>query len=167
MNSKKTIIGGIIIVSIIALSAIAFADYGYGGRMMGYGGGHMMGPGYNHGYMMGQEYYGGHMMGWDNGYENLSGEQRAALDAAQEKFDNETIDLRRQIDEKQFALHNELIKENPNNDKVVDLQKEISKLQAAFDRKAVEHELEIRKLLPENEQRQSYGAWSGGNGYCW
>ncbi len=194
MMTKKTIIGGILIVSIVAIAAIAFAGYGgnmwgYPGNMMGsgyghgymmgpgYGHGYMMGPGYGHGYMMGPGYTGGHMMGWgngygpyvnDNGYGDLSAKQRAALDDAQQKFYDETQALRSKIDQKQFDLNNEIVKDNPNKDTVVNLQKEISRLQSEFDQKAVTHELAIRKLLPQGDQGPQYGAWAGARGgYCW
>lgn len=165
---KKTLFGGILIISIVALAAVAFA--GYGGHMWGYGG-HMMGPGYGGGYMMGPG-YGGHMMDWGNGYSpyangngygDLSAKQRAALDKADQKFYHDTEGLQNKIQEKQFALQNEMSKSSPNRDKVVDLQKKISKLQAELDQKAVEHELAIRKILPESDQGQQYDTWSGGS----
>ena len=178
--STRTIV--IAAIVLLAGSALAFAhggwgnnDYGYGGRMMGPGyGGYMMGPGYG-GYMMGPG-YGGRMMGpgWGRGYgagyNNLSEEQRAKIDAARDKFFDETRSLRRSIDEKGYELRGEMNSEKPDAKKVAELQKELSKLQADFDQKAVQHRLEMRKLLPDNGRGygQGYGRGYYGRGpYCW
>jgi Spy/CpxP family protein refolding chaperone len=177
----------IIIAAVVLLAGATFAfahggwgndGYGYGGRMGGYGG-YMMGPGYG-GRMMGPG-YGGHMMGpgyrgdrmgpgWGRGngrgygYGNLTDEQRAKIDSAREKFFDETRTLRRELDEKGFELRQELNRENPDAKKAAELQKQLSKLQADFDQKAVQHRLEMRKLLPEAFQGRGY---YGRGGYCW
>lgn len=121
-----------------------------------------MGPG-----MMG---YGQEYRGKGRGYgAGLTGEQQANLENAREKFFTETEELRDQIQEKRFALGSELRKDNPDSDKVSDLQKEISKLESEFDQKALQHQLEVRKMLPE-EARRGYGRGFGrgyGGGYCW
>ncbi|BBO90296.1 hypothetical protein DSCOOX_34760 [Desulfosarcina ovata subsp. ovata] len=142
--------------------------HGYG-MYHGDWGGHMMDSGYR-GHMMGPG-YGGHMMGYrhgpymhdDDDWGNLPKEQANKLEAAQERFYNETRGLRRAIDDKQFALNSELNKESPDNDKAMALQSEISKLQNDFDQKALEHQIEVRKIVPD-----AYAAARGyGNGYCW
>ena len=170
---KKSIFLGAVLL--IATAAIAFAHgsggyggYGMGPGMMGYGGygGYGMGPG-----MMGYGGYGGHMMGpgsWsDRGYNaNLSDEQRDKLDAAREAFFNDTRQLRDQIQEKRYSLNNELNKENPDTSKVTELQKELSKLDSEFDQKSIAYQLEVRKILPENDLRAGFGAGFR-NGYCW
>jgi Spy/CpxP family protein refolding chaperone len=169
----------VIIAAIVLLvgTTLAFAhggwgndDYGYGGHMMGPGyGGYMMGPGYG-GHMMGPG-YGGYMMGpgWGHGngpaYPNLTDEQRAKIDAAQDKFYDETRTLRRDIDDKAYELRKEISNENPDANKVAQLQKQLSKLRDEFDLKAVQHRLEMRKLLPEGFQGGGYNYGPGGN--CW
>jgi Spy/CpxP family protein refolding chaperone len=162
-------------VLLFAGAAVVFAHGGYGrggyGGMMGYGpgyGGHMMG--YGPGYGMGPG-----MMGYGPGYgygpdgrgygANLTEEQQAKLDAAREKFFTETETLRDQIQDKRFALGDELRKENPDTGKVTALQKELSQLEGEFDQKAIQHQLEVRKILPERARR-GYGRGYGG-GYCW
>lgn len=172
MKINKKSLFGLAAVLTLAIAAIAFAHDGYGGHMGGYGG-HMMGPEYGGGYMMGPG-YGGQMMGYDsddcpyrrgNGaWGNLSDENAAKLDASQEKFYNETRELRDQIDEKGIALNNEMRKDNPDNDKVFELQKEVSSLRNDFDQKALAHQLEVRKLLPDNFRGSGYG---NRRGYCW
>lgn len=139
---------------------------GYGGHMMGYGG-HMMGyGGGNGGHMMGPGY--GPMMGYRNGsaYGDLSEEDYKKLEAANEKFFEQTRDLRENLDEKRFALEKEWAQENPDTGKIKALQSDISMLRSDFDAKAVEHELEIRKMMPESARGRNYaGGFRGGN--CW
>jgi zinc resistance-associated protein len=161
----------ILIAAVILISgaAVAFAhggwggdDYGYGrhmrGNMMGPGcQGRMMGPGYGNN-MMGP----GHGRGHHHGYANLSDEERAKLDAAREKFFDETRSLRRDIDDQAYALRKEMNSDNPDSGKAAQLQKQLSKLQAEFDQKAVQHRLEMRKLLPEKFRG---GGWGYGCGY--
>lgn len=168
MKVSKTTVGILAITSILAIAAVAFAHGGYGRHMGGYGG-HMMGPGYGGGQMMmdGDYGYGRHMRGDGDEY-GLSDEEATKLDSAREKFFDETRELRGKIDEKQIAMRNEMIKENPDQDKVVNLQKELSELQAEFDQKAISHRLEMRKLMPENFKNRGYGRGAGrGPGYCW
>lgn len=165
MNRKS--IFGLAAVLILGIATVAFAHGGWG-----YSGGYMMGPGYG-GHMMGPG-YGGHMMGWDSddgsychGYGargNLSDADAAKLNASQEKFYNDTRELRDQIDEKALALRNEMDKANPDHSKVFELQKGVSSLRGEFDQKALDHQLEVRKLLPDDYRGSGYGY---GGGYCW
>lgn len=152
----------VIIVSIVLLigGAVAFAHDGYRRGMGGYGG-----------HMMGSTAYGNHMMeyGPESGrhmrghgaWGNLSAEEAAKLDDAREAFFSETRELRGKIDDKQIALRSELRRDTPDDEKVIELQKQISTLQADFDQKALAHQLELRKLMPE-----SYAGLGYENGYC-
>ena len=167
MRSKltpKTLI--ISAVLLLAGAAIVFAQGGYGrggygGHMMGYdsehGPGYGMGPG-----MMGHgQGYGPHGRGYGA---NLTDEERAKLDAAREKFFEQTEALRDQIEDKRFALQAEMRKDNPDTGKVTTLRKELSQLEGEFDQKAIVHQLEVRKMLPE-KARRGFGRGYGG-GYC-
>ena len=158
-----------IITAILILAgaglAMAHGDWGgrggYGGHMRGYGG-HMMDYG---DHMRG---YGGHMMGpgYGSAYGDLSREDYAKLEAANEKFFDQTRDLRQQLDEKQYALEREWAQDNPDGAKIKALQEDITKLRAEFDAKALDHQLEIRKMLPESARGRDYaGGYRGG--YCW
>jgi Spy/CpxP family protein refolding chaperone len=167
-NTKSIVIAAVVL---IAGATFAFAhggwgndDYGYGGRMMGpgYGGNYMMGPGYGGNYMMGP----GWGRGYHHGYGNLSDEDRAKIDAARDKFYDETRSLRRDIDDKAYDLNKEMDKDTPDANKVAELQKQLSKLQSEFDQKRVQHRLEMRKLLPENYQGSERGYYGRG-GNCW
>lgn len=142
----------------IALAHDGWGERGYRG---GYGG-HMMGNG---GHMRG---YGGHMMGpgYRSAYGDLDKGDYEKLEKAREKFFDQTRDLRRELDEKRFALEKEWSQENPDTDKIKALQSDISALRSELDAKAMEHELEVRKMMPESARGRNY---AGGNrgGYCW
>jgi Spy/CpxP family protein refolding chaperone len=88
---------------------------------------------------------------------NLTDEQRAKIDAAREKFFDETRSLRRDIDDQAYALRKEMTSDNPDSGKVAQLQKQLSKLEAEFDQKKVQHQLEMRKLWPEKFKDHAWG----------
>jgi Spy/CpxP family protein refolding chaperone len=167
-NTKSIVIAAIIL---IAGTTFAYAhggwyndDYGYGRHM----GRCMMGP--DCGSQMMERGYGGRMMGpnqcrnmmgpgWGRGhhrgYANLSDQDQAKIDAAREKFFDETRTLRRDIDDQAYALRKEMRKDNPDTAKVTQLQKQLSKLQDEFDLKAVQHRLEMRKLWQKPVRNQN------------
>jgi Spy/CpxP family protein refolding chaperone len=157
-NTKSIVIAAVVL---IAGATFAFAHGGWGNDDYGYGG-HMMGPGYGGNYMMGP----GWGRGYHHGYGNLSDEDRAKIDAARDKFYDETRSLRRDIDDKAYDLNKEMDKDTPDANKVAELQKQLSKLQSEFDQKRVQHRLEMRKLLPENYQGSERGYYGRG-GNCW
>lgn len=157
MTRKKTTIGLLAIGLVVAIAAIAFAHGGYGRHMDGYGG-HMMGPGYGGGHMMG---YGPYMRGY-NGWDTPSEEDAAKIDAARDDFYKETRELRGKIDDARIALRNEMDRDQPDEGKVTELQKQLSKLQAEFDQKSIEHQLKVGKLMPNGYQSRSFRG-----GYCW
>jgi Spy/CpxP family protein refolding chaperone len=145
-----------IVVAAIFLIAVAAVAFAHGQRM----GGYMTGPGCQ-GRMMGP----GQGRGFNGAYASLSDEDRAKIDAAREKFFDETRSLRRDMDDQAYALSKEMNSDNPDSAKVAQLQKQLSKLEADFDQKRVQHQLEMRKLLPEKFRDRG---WGRGCGYrCW
>lgn len=171
-TTKSIVVAAVVLMAgaTLALAHGGWDNGGYGRHMGGYYGGHMMGPGYG-GPMMGPG-YGGPMMGpgWGRGYRggngDISDEDRAKIDAARDKFYDETRALRRDIDDKAYDLNKEISKDDPDAKKVAELQKQLSKLESEFDQKAVQHRLEMRKLLPESFQGRGWGPYGRG-GYCW
>lgn len=153
--TRKTVV--ISAILLLTGASVAFAQGGdcrgggYGGHMRGAG---MMGNGPEDGMGMGP----GRMHGGPGA--NLTEEQRTQLDASREKFHTETQGLRDQIRDKGRALSDEMDKAKPDEGKVSNLQKELSKLEGEFDQKAILHRLEVRKLLPDDAR---LGA---GRGYC-
>ena len=105
--------------------------------------------------------------GWAN---NLTEEQKTAIDNARDQFRKETEPLRVQIQEKRAALRDALNAETPDKAQVVELQKELSALEGEFDQMAVQHRLEMRKLLPDDSAGRGFGRRGDrgfGPGYCW
>lgn len=97
--------------------------YGMGHGMMGYGSGmhsgcDMMGYG---GHMMGSG-YGGHMHGWSGGYD--------------QKFLDETVDLRKEIHSKKFDYFEAVRKAETDPEIIANLKKEIRTLKEKLHEKA-------------------------------
>ncbi len=91
----KTFLIGVSIVSILALGTLAFAH-----SQGGWGSGHMMGFG-NGGHMMG---YGGNHMGQGNrGQFDCSTNQGYRGNPTNQKFLEETADLRKELHDKRFT----------------------------------------------------------------
>jgi len=128
----KKLLTGIALISILAIGAVAYA-HGPGGR-----GGSMMGPGYG-GHMMDQGNGGGHMRGWNN--------QGSAPD---QKFLDETADLRKELHNKRFEYMEASRDPNTSRETVAELEKNIYELQGKVHTKA---------------PQTMYGA--GGRGSCW
>ena len=148
-KTKKTLI--ITAVIFIAGATIAFAHGRWDDRGgMGYGPGeHMRGGGYAG---------------------DLTDEQRAAVDAARDKFREETEPLRTQLRDKRTALRDAMDAETPDKEQIMALQKELSALESEFDQIAVQHRLEMRELLPDDYAGRGFGK-RGGRGFdrggCW
>ena len=97
------------------------------------------GPGfYGYGPMMGSG-YGGHMMGWSGGGP-MMGWYGRGMSAADEKFLDETADLRQELNTKRFEYFEAARKSEPNTETLTTLEKEITDLQDQIYAKAPEAE---------------------------
>lgn len=151
----QTMTKSMIFTSIILLigGTLAFAQGGWGGGG-GPLGGDCPGRGYNA----------------DN--RNLTEEEAARVEAAREQFYTDTEELRTKIREIRTEMRDEMAKDDPDSTKVLDLQKALSDVRAAFDQERAKHRLEMRKLLPEKfqgcQRGSGYGRGHGrGGGDCW
>ena len=106
----KKVFVGLLILTMIALGAIAYA-HGPGGL---YGGYHM-GPGHGHSYNMIEPGYSGHMRGWTGNYD--------------QKFLDETADVRKGLNNKQFEYSEAVRNPNTKPETITQLEKEIRELQ--------------------------------------
>jgi hypothetical protein len=149
------------ILAIIGFGAYAFAGWGMGYGMMGGWGHH--GPGWHHG-------------GWNSyGYgpmaENLSSDELAQMSKERSEFYKATENLRQGLYAKRLELRSELAKENPNSKRALNLQNDVSKLQAQLDQKQIDHLVEMRKTNPNAGRgfsgRGGMGYGAGSGGYCW
>lgn len=136
---KKLISGRHIIVvlavfAVSGLGTIAFAQSG---------------AGMQHGqYRHGQGGYHDNMGAGCRYIDNLTDEQKAAIKKEREAFYKDTMDLRRSIKSKRLELRSEMVKPDVNEKRVVQLQKELSALEADFDLKRIEHRLKMQKIDP-------------------
>ena len=138
------------IVGITLLSALLIVPAAVWAHGWGWGGGHMMGN-----WGRGPGNYDQD----DRGYAStLTREQQDRLTDLDRKFYDETRDLRDKLWSKSAELNALLSETNPDSSKVSNLQKEISDLRAKLDEKAINHELEARKIAPD-------ARFGGGNGY--
>ena len=153
------------VIATVGFVASAFAGWGAGGY------GHR-GPGWRH-------------MGWGGtgyGYkQNLTEEQRKALDQERQAFLNTTESLRQDLYTKNLELRSELAKDNPDAQKAAAVQKDISKLESELEQKQLDFMLNARKVAPDAGRGYMLGGRGGmmgygpgyGNGagrrggYCW
>ena len=147
------------IVGITLLSALLIVPAAVWAHGWGWGGGHMVGN-----WGGGPGYYDQD----DRGYAStLTREQQDRLTDLDRKFYDEARDLRDKLWSRSAELNALLSETNPDSSKVSNLQKEISDLRAKLDEKAINHELEARKIAPDARfgGGYGYGPMMGGNGY--
>ena len=80
---------------------------------------------------------------------NLSDDEIKALQKERNAFFEATQDLRQEIYQKRLELRSELAKKDPDANKAAKLQKEISKIEADFDQKRLDHQMKMRKINPK------------------
>ena len=88
--------------------------------------------------------------GWGSDYiENLSDDEIKTLQKERNAFFEATQDLRQEIYQKNLELRSELAKRDPDAKKAARLQKEISKREANFDQKRLDHQMKMREINPK------------------
>jgi hypothetical protein len=122
----KTLFVGITVVSVLALGTLAFA-HSFGG----WGGGHMMGSG-----------YGGHMGGWTG--------PRYGTEQTDQKFLDETADLRKELHNKRFEYFEAQRDPDTTTKTLTKLEKEI---------------YELQEKIYKDAPRTAYRGY-GGYGHC-
>lgn len=129
MNKVGTIVGILLLASIVALPVMAWGPAGDWHR--GRGGGY------------GPCSYGG---AYD---EELNRDQARQLDALHDKFLDETEGIRRSLRTKSDQLDEVLDSSDPDMTEAKELQREISALSNSLDEKRLEYMVEARKIAPE------------------
>jgi Spy/CpxP family protein refolding chaperone len=94
------------------------------------------------------------------GYSPLTEEQRTQLDELNKKFQDETAELREALSGKSQDLYTLLNTEEPDAKKAKALLNEISEMRAKLALKALDHQLEVRKILPKGYAK----GWGRGYG---
>jgi Spy/CpxP family protein refolding chaperone len=138
-KTKNTLTAIGIVLAIVLVGGWAFAHGPWGGREYGHRG------------------YGG-----GDPYSNLSPEQKEKLQAQQQKFSEDTAELRRELSQKRLELRSLWIDPKADPEKIKAKQREVFELQRRLQEKALEHKLAIRELLPEEGIDQ--GPWGHGYG---
>jgi len=85
---------------------------------------------------------------------NLAQDQSTKLNSLRQSFWKDTTAFNTRIDQKQLELNSLLLEPNPDSQKVVKLQKEISELQTQFNDKRINYQLESRKILTPEQIAQ-------------
>ena len=164
-----TLSKGIFILAIVVtmgLVAPAYAGWSGGGY------GHMGGGWHHRGW--GGPGYGGF-------YQDLTDEQRQAMEQERRAFFKDTDQLRQNLYAKELELKSELAKETTDPKKASDIQSDISKLEAELNQKRLDHAIKMKKINPNAGRgymmggrgrggMRGYGPGAGrgpGGGYCW
>ncbi len=159
---KNTISKAVLVITLVALMGIGGTAFAY--RQ---GGGSGWGQENCNGYG-GQQGRGG--QGYGRMMANLSEEDQAKINELRQKHFEATESLRSERDVKRFALRSELAKQNPDNQAALELQRELSALNADLGQKRIEHIIEMKKINPNAGRGFMMGAGDsrgkgGGHGY--
>ena len=182
LNRSKKWFFIIAIIGISGIAATGFADWGRGGGR-GFGPGACGGPGGG---------YGQRGVNCPAAFDELSDEQIDRLNEMRSQFFDDTRDLQDRTYQKRLELQSELAKQDPDRDRALKLQKEVSELRNEMAQKRLEQRLELKKAFPEladsdfgrgygkgrgwgmrqEGQERGYGMRQGGRGYgrgggCW
>jgi len=150
MNKIGKIIVVAAIIGIVGYAATSFAGWGRGG-----GGGYCWGQG----------------GGWGQrgsaapGYQgNLSDQDIDKLNQQRQAFFEDTRELRENLYQKELELRSEMAKQDPDVNKAVALQKEVSDLEGRLSQKRVEQRLKMQKDNPDLFTGRGYGMGRGYGG---
>lgn len=127
---KKILIGLLVIFTIAFVASIAMAGPGFGRGMGSY-------PGFG-----------------VPPIANLTPEQASKIQAIQQAHLKDIAPLQQQLLSKRTELRAEWLSSNPNQAKIVSLQKEILSLQGKIQEKATNTRFEVRKVLTPEQQSQ-------------
>lgn len=130
-KTRNTLTVIAVIAAVVLLGGWAFAHGPWGERGYGYGGS-------GHGYPYGS-----------SPYSSLTPEQREKLQAQEQKFYQDTAELRRELYQKRLELQALWADPKADPEKIKAKQGEVSELQRRIQDKALEHQLAVRELLPE------------------
>lgn len=93
----------------------------------------------------------GYKSGYGYPYSDLSPEQREKLQAQENKFYVDTVQLRRELYQKRLELRSLWVDPKSDPEKIKAKQSEVFELQRRLQEKALQHQLAIRDLLTEEQ----------------
>lgn len=148
MKKLATVLGIMLLVAVIAIPVSA--------RGPGWGKDHDMGPGY--GYGIGKA-------GCESFNLNLTAEQSAKIQSLRKTHLKEVTPLRTQLFSKKAELKLLWVQNNPDKNKIMSKQKEISDLQYRIKEKSIDYRLETNKVLTPEQRAQQLFSRSGKRRY--
>lgn len=143
-KTRTALVGVAVIVAVVLVGGWALAHGPWGARGYGY-------RGCDYGYPSGS-----------SPYASLTPEQREKLQAQEQKFYQDTGELRRELYQKRLELQGLWIDPKADPEKIKAKHREVSELQRRIQDKALEQQLAIRDLLPE--EGIGSGSWCPGYG---
>ena len=153
MNKLVKIIVVVAIIGIVGFAATSFAGWG-----RGWGGG---GNCWNQG---GEWRERGSAAPGSRG--NLSDQDIDKLNQARQAFFEDTRELRETLNQKRLELRSEIAKQDPDVNKALALQKEVSDLQGRLDQKRIEQRIKMKQEHPDIFAGRNFGRGYGhGYGY--
>lgn len=84
-------------------------------------------------------------------YLNLTPQQKKKISRLRLSFEEETLDLRMQLERKRIQLQKLLMDERINKDKIYSLVDDMAAIKGRIDKKMVDFYLKIRKILTEEQ----------------
>ncbi|MCD6574666.1 periplasmic heavy metal sensor [Candidatus Aerophobetes bacterium] len=84
-------------------------------------------------------------------YLNLTPQQKKKISRLRLSFEEETLDLRTQLERKRIQLQKLLMDERINKDKIYSLVDDMATIKGRIDKKMVDFYLKIRKILTEEQ----------------
>jgi hypothetical protein len=160
---KKTMVAWAIILPVI-LASHAFGQSPTGNPRDGYGSYGAMGqdPDELIEYGQGMMRYGFHEGGRSGGSNKYPGFNRELSDGTVKKLNDEqeafiraTETLRQAIYEKELYLKAELVKKDPDSEKTLGLQNDISEAEGKFKQKMIDHLLRMKRINREAERQNN------------
>jgi zinc resistance-associated protein len=151
MNKLGKIIIVAAIFGIVGFAATSFAGWGRGGG--GYGNCWDQGGGSGQRGSAAPGYRGNLN---DQDIDKLTQERQAFFESTREQRDN--------LYQKELELRSEMAKQDPDVEKAVGLQKEVSELRGQLDQKRVEHRIKMQKENPDFFAGRGYGRGGRGMG---
>jgi Spy/CpxP family protein refolding chaperone len=91
--------------------------------------------------------------------EKLTEAQRTQLMQIKEKYTKDTATMREQLQEKRQEMRSLLNSPNPDETKILDLQKQTARLRDQLDQEWIKYNLNIKKIVPDAKIGQ---AWRNG-----
>ena len=157
MNKLGKIIVAVAIVGVVGYAATSFAGWGRGGDNCWGQGGSANCSGQGGGW--GQR---GSSAPGNQG--NLSDQDIDKLQKERQAFFEDTRVQRENLYQKELELRSEMAKQDPDVNKAVALQKEVSEIEGQLNQKRVEQRIKMQKENPDLFAGRGYGMGGGGMG---